>query len=175
MGDWQDETPDQEQARIRAAERAHDEHHRRYATNFIPLASLGTEALKAGALINGGSAAATLAFVSQTYGRDQSLALDLVWALATFGLGLFLAASATGYSYFSQLLYGRALARHELSWECHPFVRHTPSSKRCERWGLLFQASAIINSTTAYLLAFAGGWLVIAALSAAASRHVPRV
>jgi hypothetical protein len=164
------ESPEQTQARLRAAERAHDEHNRRYATNFTPLTSLGTEALKAGALINGGSAAAILAFFSQVYIRDRALAHDLVWALGAFGIGLFMAASATGFSYFSQLLYGRSMAGQELAWE-PPFVHDTKASKLCLRVGLWFQALAIATSTSAYLLAFIGGWFVIAALWAAASRN----
>lgn len=137
-----DEPAEQRGLRLRAAERSHEVHLRATATSFAPLIALGTEILKAVALINGGAAGATLLFLSQSMRDHRSMALALVVPLAAFGFGLTVAACATGWSYFSHESYAEALKRQEMTWS-HPFVVATPASTVAAKRGDFFRRLAL--------------------------------
>jgi len=68
------ERPEQAQARIRQAEREHDEYRKLLGAMFTSIITFASEALKAAALVNGGAAAASLALVSQVIDKRPALA-----------------------------------------------------------------------------------------------------
>lgn len=142
---------------LRMAERAHDEASVETRTMLGTVITFGSEALKAAALINGGSAAAMLAFIGT--GR-QPVTLDTIQALRLFGFGLLAATVATGGAYITQYLYQNASDARSLHWE-HPFVRQTKKSARFAWFGIGFHTATALLVIGAYGSAVAG-LLVIA-------------
>ena len=77
------------------------------------LVTLAQGVIKAAMLINGGSAAALLAFVGQVWSEDiaSSVIGPAIYAIATFAFGVFLAAISVALAYFAQLNYYRGSNR----------------------------------------------------------------
>jgi hypothetical protein len=146
------ETPEQRQARIRQAEREHDEHNKCRLASFTGVITYGAEALKGAALINGGSAAATLALISQTLEKHKALAGAMIGPLRLFGMGLLAAALASGVSYFSQMFFTRVAVFTDLTYH-PPFVELGPEATTRLRIGRGLQGLAIILVFAAYCLA----------------------
>jgi hypothetical protein len=163
------ETPEQSQARIRLAERQHDEHGKQLAATFASIITFASEALKAAALINGGAAAASLALISQVIDKRPSLAGQMISPLRLFAAGLLAAVVATGLSHLAQLCFQNYGAKHELLWH-HPWTRPMPSAARWNGRGVGFQVAAIFLVLSAYILALSG-FLWSADVLAAAASH----
>lgn len=137
---------------LRMAERAHDEAGVETRTMLGTVITFGSEALKAAALVNGGSAAAMLAFIGT--GR-QPVTLDTIQALRLFGFGLLAATLATGGAYIAQFLYQNAIDARSFHWE-HPFVRSNRRSRLFLRFGVGFHAATALLVIAAYGCAVAG-------------------
>lgn len=114
--------------------------------------SMGSEALKSATVINGGSAAAILAFIGT--GR-QAFTSGIATGLKCFGVGLAAATFATGVSYVAQFLYARELeARRPVGDP--PLVEETEKSRRFKQWGFWVHGAAILSAVTAFILAVIG-------------------
>ncbi|TXN40693.1 hypothetical protein FV232_24645 [Methylobacterium sp. WL30] len=137
---------------LRMAERAHDEASVETRTMLGTVITFGSEALKAAALINGGSAAAMLAFIGT--GR-QPVTLDTIQALRLFGFGLFAATAATGGAYIAQYLYQNATDFRSYHWE-YPFVRVSKKSRIFLRLGIAFHLATMLLVFIAYSCAVTG-------------------
>lgn len=142
-GESQAESDDERSARLRAAERVHAVHAGAAATSFAPLVRMGTDILKAVALLNGGAAAATVFVIGAGLSDKPGLARALVPSVAAFGFGLSVAAFATGWSYLSYSGHADALARVTYVWR-PPFVEESPASTRARRRGDLFANLAFV-------------------------------
>lgn len=135
---------------------------RSHVASLIPVShgsviTFATEALKAAALISGGSAAATMAFMGALLSaRQYELASWLPWSLRMFVAALFCTCVATGLSYLAQLLYGWTLMSAKWALEPPPF--HIPARHQGLKHlaGLAFQAGAVLAVVAAYLLVLVG-------------------
>lgn len=80
---------------------------------FRSIISYGAAALKSAILINGGAAAALLAFIGNVWGKGVSSAsvTPLTSAIAYFSFGVLAAAIGTASSYFTQYYYGENYQR----------------------------------------------------------------
>lgn len=147
-----DETAEERALRLRMAEQVHAAQAQAAAASFAPLVVMGTEILKAVALINGGAGAATLGFLAVTHRDDPALARALVWPLGLFGFGLTVAACATGWSYFSQASYAEALRTQDLTWTA-PFLADGAVSgaarRRGDRYRGLAQGAVMVGIASA--------------------------
>ena len=72
---------------------------------FQSVIASGQSALKASFLINGGSAAALLAFIGTMWGQSQCLSKSLAASLLYFMYGVLISAFASGTTYLSQASY----------------------------------------------------------------------
>lgn len=146
------ETDEERALRIRAAEQVHGAQAMAAAASFAPLVAMGTEILKAVALINGGAGIATLGFLAVTHRDSTALALALVWPLGLFGFGLTVAACATGWSYFSQASYAEALRAQDFTWTA-PFLADSAASgaarRRGDRYRGLAQGAVMVGIASA--------------------------
>ena len=138
MTDPIDEAAEARSLRLRAADQVHGAHASAAATSFAPLVAMGTEILKAVALINGGAGAATILFVAETLRGGRVIGPALVLSLGLFGFGLTVAACATGWSYLSQESYREALLGQDLTWS-PPFVADTAASRAARRRADLYR------------------------------------
>lgn len=149
------ETPEETARRLASAQREHDKIERLNGAMFPAVASLAVETLKAAALINGGSAAATLAFIGA--GR-QSFTESIIWGLWAFGSGVLFATFATALSYVSQYFYFISTKSYSLEWE-EPFVRDTPGSQATARVAIGCHLASVIVVLTAFGCAALGLFL----------------
>ncbi|KTS10773.1 hypothetical protein SB2_12125 [Methylobacterium radiotolerans] len=138
--------------RVGLAQREHDRADRSSAALFPAVANFAVEALKAAALVNGGSAAAMLAFIGT--GR-QPVTLDTILGLKLFGVGLLIAAAASGFAYLAQFSYVVAMQKLTYTWD-HPFVVETPASKWANRAAVAFHLVGVACVAVAYGCAVAG-------------------
>ena len=155
------ETPEQTAKREAAARWEHDRADRTGAAMFPMVSSFAVESLKAAALVNGGSAAAMLAFIGT--GR-QPVTLDTILGLKLFWGGLLASAVATALSYLAQYCYLREM-QQRIPIMVWPFIQPTPASRRsyrlaigchvlgislvlasfgCAVWGLLLVANSLV-------------------------------
>lgn len=146
--------------RVGLAQREHDRSDRTTAALFPAVANFAVEALKAAALVNGGSAAAMLAFIGT--GR-QPVTLDTIRGLELFVTGLLIAAVATAVSYLAQFFYLREMQELSHVWD-HPFVVATPTSKRANRTAAAFHILGVVLVLSAYGCAIAGLLFVASSL-----------
>lgn len=102
--------------------------------------------MKAAALINGGSAAAMLAFVGT--GR-QPVTLGTILGLKSFGVGLIVSALATALAYLAQFFYALEMQSLRTDWN-FPFVYATPASTRARKLGVGFHIVGIIFVLAAF-------------------------
>lgn len=151
-GDGAGDTAEERSLRLRAAEQVHAAQAQAAAGSFAPLVAMGTEILKAVALINGGAGVATLGFLAATLRDRPALTLALVWPLGLFGFGLTVAACATGWSYFSQASYADALRTQDLTWTA-PFLADSAASgaarRRGDRYRGLAQGAVMVGIASA--------------------------
>lgn len=128
------ETPEEPQRRMAIAQKAHDRADQSRAGLFPAVANFAVKSLKASALVNGGSAAAMLAFVGT--GR-QPVTADTILGLKAFGVGLIVSALATALAYHAQYFYLREMQtlRYDIF---DPFVLDTPISRRANRAAVTF-------------------------------------
>ena len=154
------ETPEAAEGRVKLAQREHERMDRAQVAMFPAVTGFAVEALKAPALINGGAAAAMLAFVGT--GR-QPVTLDTILGLKAFALGLVLAALATASAYFSQYLYLAHMRSTRHDWH-HPFAIETAESRRAIRTGIGFHLFGIALVLAAYGCAAFGLWSVASSL-----------
>ena len=161
------ETADQLALRLRAAEQVHGAQAQAAANSFAPLVAMGTEILKAVALINGGAGVATLGFLAVTLRDRPDLTLALVWPLGLFGFGLTVAACATGWSYFSQASYAEALRGQDFTWT-PPFLADSAVSAAARRRGDLYrglaQAAVMVGIASAVGGFSLAGWILLTTL-----------
>ena len=153
MGDDVPETREEYAARVAEAKHEHEQGDKRVVAMFPATMSFAVEALKAPALINGGSAAAMLAFIGT--GR-QAVTLNTILGLRLFGFGLLAAALATGVSWASQQCYLSSSKRADRIW-VHPYV----VDKKWLRWlGHIARLLAVLLVLAAYVLAGFAMWAV---------------
>ena len=153
--DMHAEAEDERAARLRAASRVHSTHASAGATSFAPLVRMGTDILKAVALLNGGAGAATVFVIGSVVSNDPGVARALVPSLAAFGFGLAVASFATGWSYLSHASHADALARMAHVWRA-PFVEDTAASTRARRRGDRFATLAFAAVMVSMASAVAG-------------------
>lgn len=145
------------------------QHHREALQNLVgSVIGFGTEALKAAALVNGGSAAATLAFISQTIDKKQPLALALVGPIKWFAWGLLLSVIATGVAYVAQMCIATSWSKDEYSNE-HPYIRETRATENWRDTGIVLQVLSIGLVILSYVFALLGFNLAANVLEMAAS------
>ena len=126
----------------------------------------GAEALKAAALISGGSAAALMAFMGALISREQyGLASWLPWSLQMFVGGLVCACVATGISYLAQFMHGRALVEAKENLESPPF-EYSARVRIYQKAGALFQLVAVALVITTYIVTILGYLAVYRAIDA---------
>lgn len=140
-------------ANIAEARRAHEQADKTIVALFPATISFAVEALKAPALINGGSAAAMLAFIGT--GR-QAVTADTIQGLRFFGFGLLAAALATGASWLSQHFYLSSSMQAVRSWT-YPYV---VENARLRRLGHAARLLAVFLALIAYGLAGFAMWSV---------------
>jgi hypothetical protein len=140
------------------ADASHTHHRDGLQRLFESVITFSTEALKAAALINGGAAAGTLAFISQALQTKPQLAVALVGPIKCFGWGLFFAVLATGVAYFSQACFATSWSRDEYINE-HPYILETKATNNWRDAGISFQVLAIALIFLAYILALYGFYL----------------
>ncbi|WP_175763558.1 hypothetical protein [Burkholderia ambifaria] len=114
---------------------------------FKSVIEAGQTALKSAILINGGSAAALLAFAGNAITKGQSmpgspLLSQVGTALALFTSGLGTAGVATGIRYVAQAFYSY-FADSKKSW--------------ARRWGHFFNYTSVALGVVSFTLFFAGG------------------
>ncbi|TXM63972.1 hypothetical protein [Methylobacterium sp. WL120] len=139
------ETPEQTERRIKEADAAHEQQFRAQLVTMPTVIAFGTEAMKSAALINGGAAAALLAYIGA--GR-QEVTLGLIEAIRSFGTGLLCAAIAHAGSYITQFLYQHIqslMSQHFV----YPYIRVTRSSK------IAFVFAVMLHVITLGLVCFA--------------------
>lgn len=146
------ETAEAIERRVALAQREHDRLDRGAAALFPAVANFAVEALKAAALVNGGSAAAMLAFIGT--GR-QPVTLDTIRGLELFVAGLLVAAAATAVAYLAQFFYLREMQGMSHVW-VFPFAEATPASKRAKRFATMFHVLGVVLVLSAYLCAVTG-------------------
>ena len=148
------ESAEQRGLRFQAAEQVHGAQAQAAANSFAPLVAMGTEILKAVALINGGAGVATLGFLAAAHRDSPALALAMVWPLGLFGFGLTVAACATGWSYFSQASYAEALRGQDFTWTA-PYLADSAASgaarQRGDRYRGLAQGAVMVGIASAVI------------------------
>ena len=154
------ETMEMLDKRVAYAQREHDRSDRTVASMFPTVASFAVEAQKAAALVNGGSAAAMLAFIGT--GR-QPVTLDTILGLRLFGAGLLVATVATAFAYLAQYFYLREMQGLLYDFEL-PFVKNTPASRRAKHTAATFHVIGVVAVVLAYGFAVAGLWFVSGSL-----------
>jgi hypothetical protein len=132
-------------AKIRAAERAHDDEaaFHRYVNEAAIKA--GETVIKTAILINGGACVAILAFLGSlaSQGRIGSAQLsDVAGALASFAFGVAVGALAAGAAYATNYLIAQLSASRAREWEA-PFIRDGQKSKRRRHIAWCFHVLAV--------------------------------
>ncbi|MCJ2023950.1 hypothetical protein [Methylobacterium sp. J-067] len=161
------ETPEAYAARIADALREHERADKGLLAMFPATMAFAVEALKAPALINGGAAAAMLAFIGT--GR-QPITNGAILGMRIFGLGLLTAGVATGASWISQHYFLRAWDEGVRSYQ-RPFFA---SDKKCVRRANIFRFFAVALAFTAYGCAAAGMWTVSSSFMPASVSEAPK-
>ena len=128
---------------------------------FKAVIEAGLTALKSAILVNGGAAAALLAFCGSILTRrpefSKSVQMDSVgYAMFIFVVGAGAASIATGFRYLSQFLYARAL-EDEIA---------KTRSKKARIGGNLFNFFAISAGIVSFLAFFYGGYKAYLAIVA---------
>lgn len=136
------ETEFQRDARIRGAERAHDEESKERESHNKQIEAFALAAMKAPALVAAGGVAASLGFYSANFERLVSKAgslelfnNSLSWMLS----GLLCTLISPGLAYFSQLAYVKSIDKRERQY-IPPFCVSTKGSRffaivgDCCRW-----------------------------------------
>lgn len=144
--DTSPETTEMIKERIGLAQREHDRADRSGAALFPAVASFAVETLKAAALVNGGSAAAMLAFIGT--GR-QPVTLDTIFGLKLFAIGLLIAVAANAASYVAQFFYLRQMQQVDHVWH-HPFVVGNHASNRSVRIAVTFHIVGVALVLASY-------------------------
>jgi hypothetical protein len=106
----------------------------------------GHLALRTAVLVNGGAAAAVLAFIGSLVGQGKvplgpqlnALTLTLVW----FAVGVASATLGLGFVYFTNLSTVREANALEKRWE-HPYIVTSAGSKRWNRTGNIARGAAV--------------------------------
>ncbi len=118
--------------------------------------TFGAEALKAAALISGGSAAALMAFLGALLSKDQfELASWLPWSLQMFVGALISACFASGASYLAQYMCGRAVIEAKESLDTPPYEDSRLISIY-QRAGFWLQLLAIALVVATYVMTIEG-------------------
>jgi hypothetical protein len=142
------ETVEMIEKRVALAQREHDRADRSGAALFPAVTGFAVEA----ALVNGGSAAAMLAFIGT--GR-QPVTIDTILGLKLFGVGLLIAVAASAASYVAQFFYLREMQQLDHVWQ-HPFVVGNTASNRSKRVAMTFHVLGVALVLAAYGCAVAG-------------------
>ncbi len=145
---------------MRTADAAHERYFRDAASLFGSVLSFADTALRGSAILNGGAAVATLAFIGALVTAQTPRQLDyspLGTILSVFGVGVLLSTVAGGISYLAQWFYSSAHQDCELKWD-HPYVEATAKSRSLNAVGAGFHILAVILVFGSYF-AFADGGL----------------
>lgn len=140
------ETPEMVKERVGLAQREHDRADRSGAALFPAVASFAVEAVKAAALVNGGSAAAMLAFIGT--GR-QPVTLNTIWGLKLFGIGLLISVAVSAAAYVAQFFYLREMQQLDHVWR-YPYVVGNAASKRSKRIAITFHVVGVALVLASY-------------------------
>jgi hypothetical protein len=149
------------------AHRAHDQQH--VLVEYLNKGAMdsGTAALRALILINGGAAAATLAFLGGLIGQGRIKVdehfYDVTRSLLWFATGVALAAFALGLAYLTNASAASAAASYQKTW-VHPYIEGTAASKRWNWARVIFQLLAIACALASVLVFVGGMWSVRGAI-----------
>lgn len=150
-----------EQRGYEAAIRAHGLTTGAITENFKVVLSAASAALRVLLTINAGGVIALLGFIGAIAGKDKRVfaSADVFSApMSAFGLGMLLAAAATGLIYFAQMFFGLAFTKRRFDY-VHPYVHVTPESALWLKLGYALQAVTIIISFSSFLAFALGLWL----------------
>jgi hypothetical protein len=145
------------------ATRAHDKHRDKLIAGHSSVIDFAKEALRTATLVSGGSAAATLAFISGNAKAVNSSSHTIVYALTLFAIAVFSAGVGTGFSYLAQYRYGFAGGMVQFISE-RPFVEDTVASSALRESGNVWRMLAIACVVVCYLAVFGGYCFSVAAL-----------
>ncbi|MFN3506217.1 MAG: hypothetical protein ACK4ZU_01990 [Allorhizobium sp.] len=138
---------------------AHAAHRADLAQMFSSALSFGLEAMRTAVLVNGGAVVAMLAFIGATYNAPSDEVASVRSALLTpaflFALGAIAAGSASGFAYFAQSLFCRALESYTMEWNW-PYVKEANHSRAKLRFGMFWQIMSVSFVIISYLALLAG-------------------
>ena len=114
-------------------------------------------AVQAALLINGAAATAVLAFLGSVSASStpHHVPKALVWALVSFGVGVFFAACTAVAAYVANHRYAEAVGAKRSTW-VHPFIEPTEGSGRHDALARRFHTAAYVF-VAGTLLAFVSG------------------
>ncbi len=136
------------------AKRAHDKHLDFFKNLNEASIKSGELALRTILIVNGGAAAATLAFIGGLAGQGKISTAQLgsfTGGLIFFAYGVVASALGIGATYFVHFFTGGAEASKTLTWE-HPYINDTPSTKRWMWARHFFHFLAAVLALSAILL-----------------------
>ncbi len=166
-----EETEKDRDARLRAAERAHDQDAKWFEMHTKQIEAFSTAAMKAPALVAAGGVAAGLGFYSANFARlsqkPEAVALfneSLYWML----VGLLFTLLSPGLAYFSQLAYSDSIMHREHS----TFPPYSKDSKRSKIGAVIGDVCrwACVLSVALAVISVAGGGLKFLDLVASLSQ-----
>jgi hypothetical protein len=115
-----------------AAERAHDRENELWKLLTTATAGDAQAAIRVILAVNGGAAAAVLAFTAALVSRQSPLPMSsvasIVGSLGWFADGAISSGIAALATYLTNGFYGSAAARRERSWQ-HPYIRPTTAAR----------------------------------------------
>jgi hypothetical protein len=133
-------------ARIRAAERAHDDARDWEHKQNEAVLRNADAAIKTFILVNGGAAVSVLAFVGGLASKTNvslaqlhALAGSLIW----FASGVASAAVGAVFAYLTNYAYGEASTYRTREWE-YPFLKDTPASVGWRKAGVCFHIVGVV-------------------------------
>ncbi|MEJ8573459.1 hypothetical protein [Microbaculum marinum] len=139
---------------LRLAEKAHDKHFSFVLHMNQSVLDTALNALKSAALINGGAAVATLAFLGALANRKVGLgngSENALFVLFLFSGGVLSAAVGSGAAYLTQYFYGAASNGALLIWD-HPYIKKKECSGAYNYLGKSFHVLAVFLTISCYIL-----------------------
>ena len=153
------ETEQQFEARLKAAENAHQVFRKNYELVFGLVGSFSNGAMRAPAIAAAGGIAAMLGFYSANAKvlTGTPAAADFSAALAYFFAAVFLCVLTPGCAYLSQGAFVYSMGSYTLDYD-HPYAHETTASKRWHFVGVALQVVSIIITLLAIAGVALGAW-----------------
>ncbi|MEY9573002.1 hypothetical protein ABIE88_000578 [Bradyrhizobium diazoefficiens] len=150
-----------EQRNHEAAVRAHEQTTAAIGENFKVVLSSAGAAVRVLLTINAGGVIALLGFIGAIAGKEKKIfaSADIfIPPMTSFGIGVMLAAAATGLIYFAQMAFGAAQSMRRFDFD-HPYVHVTPRSTKARRIGYVLQFVTISIAIGSFIAFAIGLWL----------------